>query len=130
MAGEHARVLVVDDNRLNRLKLCKTLEKQGYVVALAEGGEEALLNLRTGVFDLVLLDVLMPGIDGLQVLEAMQNDAALRDIPVIMISAENDDESVGKCLQLGAEDYLSKEVEPSTLHARVAATLERRKVVI
>ncbi len=123
-----ANILVVDDNRMNRLKLSKNLEKNGHTVSVAEDGHEALKILGAQSFDLVLLDLVMPGIDGFQVLEAMKNDSDLQSIPVIVISAVKDRESAKRCLELGAEDYLEKEVEPAELNHRVAASLDRRNI--
>lgn len=128
MKQECANILVVDDNRMNRLKLSKNLEKNGHTVSVAEDGHEALKILGAQSFDLVLLDLVMPGIDGFQVLEAMQNDTGLQAIPVIVISAVKDGESAKRCLDLGAEDYLVKDVEPTELNDRVAASLDRRVI--
>ncbi len=126
MTQEYGNILVVDDNRMNRLKLRKSLERNGHSVSLSEDGQGALKSLRAQSFDLVLLDLVMPGIDGFQVLEAMQNDSELRSIPVIVISAVEDSDSAQKCLDLGAEDYLMKDVAPAELNQRVTASLSRR----
>lgn len=117
-------ILAVDDNRMNRLKLVRMLGKQGYDVEQAEGGREALTMLRSNVFDLVLLDILMPEVDGFQVLREMKDDAALRDIPVIVVSAVEEMNSVDECLELGAVDYLSKPVDAELLKARVSSYIK------
>lgn len=123
-----ARILVVDDNRLNRLKLTRELEAQGHTISAAGDGREALEKLRTGPCDLVLLDILMPEMDGHQVLARMREDGQLRGIPVIVISAVEELDSVVKCIQMGAEDYLPKEFDPVLLRARIAACLEKKRL--
>jgi len=119
-------ILAVDDNRMNRLKLVRMLGKEGYDVEQAEGGREALTMLRSNVFDLVLLDILMPEVDGFQVLREMKDDAALRDIPVIVVSAVEEMNSVYQCLELGAVDYLSKPVDAELLIDRVSRYIKNR----
>ena len=122
------RILVVDDNRLNRLKLARDLEQQGHLVSLAENGREALDMLGSEQFDLGLLDILMPEIDGFQVLEQMQDDPELRNIPVIVISAVEEMASVIRCLKMGAEDHLPKPYDPVLLNARIGASLEKKRL--
>jgi adenylate cyclase len=119
-----ASILVVDDNALNRDLLCRQLARSGFTVASANGGAEALQRLRTGKWDLVLLDVMMPDIDGLEVLERIQLDERLSQVPVIMISALDEIDSVVRCLELGAIDYLTKPFDPVLLRARISAVLE------
>lgn len=126
--SECGHVLVVDDNRLNRLKLAKGLEQQGHTVRLAENGREALEMLHTESFDLVLLDILMPEIDGFEVLQRMKDDNGLRDIPVIVISALEEMESVVKCIEMGADDHLPKPFDPVLLHARIRASLGKKRL--
>ena len=118
-------ILVVDDNRLNRLKLTRALTQQGHAVSEAENGREALEMLRSELFDLVLLDILMPEVDGFQVLREMKDDAELRDIPVIVISGLEDMDSVDRCMAAGADDFLNKSVEPAVLHDRVRKILDK-----
>ena len=108
--GAAARLLVVDDDRVNRLLLARSIESQGHRVELAENGRVALDRLRSQPFDLVLLDIEMPELDGFQVLEQIVADPRLRDVPVIVTSAVEGLESVVRCIELGAEDYLSKPV--------------------
>ena len=117
------RILAVDDNRMNRLKLVRGLAQEGYDIAEAEGGRTALEMLRNIPFDLVLLDILMPEVDGFQVLREMKGDPGLRDIPVIVISALDEMESVNTCIEMGAADYLSKPVDLTTLKDRVGTML-------
>jgi len=119
MTDTLGHILAVDDNRMNRLKLVRMLEKEGYDVSQAEGGRKALTMLRANVFDLVLLDLLMPHVDGFQVLRDMKQDAALRDIPVIVVTAVEEMNSVNECLELGAVDYLAKPVDAKVLIDRV-----------
>ncbi len=121
-------ILIADDNRVNRLLLSRGLELQGHTVVFAEHGGEALELMRQQRFDLVLLDVLMPELDGYGVLEQLQDDPHLRDIPVVMTSALDELDSVVKCLERGAEDYLTKPVNPVLLNARINASLEKKRL--
>ncbi len=115
---------MVDDNRINRLKLTRALDKEDYDLSEASGGQEALDMLRSQVFHLVLLDILMPDVDGFQVLAQMQSDGQLRGIPVIMVSAVEEQEDVDRCLKMGAVDYISKPFDAEALKDRVRASLE------
>jgi adenylate cyclase len=121
-------LLVVDDNKVNRLLLGRGLEQQGHAVAFAENGVQALATLRAQPFDLVLLDIQMPEMDGYQVLEQITSDLHLRDIPVIMTTATEELDSVVRCIELGAEDYLTKPVNPVLLRARIGASLEKKRL--
>jgi phosphoserine phosphatase RsbU/P len=124
-----AALLVVDDNEDNRYTLTRRLAREGYEnVAIAVDGREALEKLQSHPTDLVLLDVMMPEMNGYEVLERMKVDPALRDIPVIMISALSEMDSVIRCIELGAEDYLSKPFNPTLLRARVGASLEKKRL--
>ncbi|RLC67261.1 MAG: adenylate/guanylate cyclase domain-containing response regulator [Chloroflexi bacterium] len=128
MTQNQGQILVVDDNRLNRIKLAHGLEQQGHIVALAKNGQQALDMLRQQSFDLVLLDIVMPEMNGYQVLEHVKGDEALRDIPVIVISALDEMESVVRCIEMGAEDYLAKPFDPVLLRARIGASLEKKRL--
>lgn len=121
-------LLVVDDNPLNRERLTKRLEKQGYQVGMAESGPRALKKLREGNFDLVLLDSMMPGMSGQDALREMKRDEKLREIPVIMISGLDEIEIVAACIEMGAEDYLSSPFDPVLLSARIDACLESKRL--
>ena len=121
-------ILLADDNRMNRLLLGRSLEQQGHTVVFAEQGREALDLLRQQRFDVLLLDVLMPELDGYQVLEELKGDLHLRDIPVIMTSALDELDSVVKCVEMGAEDYLTKPINPVLLSARINACLEKKRL--
>jgi two-component system cell cycle response regulator len=128
MTGISGKILVVDDHRTTRLKLSLGLKQQGHRVGEAENGVQALEKLRAERFDLVLLDILMPEMDGYQVLEQMKQDPALRNMPVIVISAMDDLESVVKGIKLGADDYLPKLFDPVLLRARIGACLEKKRL--
>jgi adenylate cyclase len=122
------RLLVVDDNKVNRLLLGRSLEQQGHTVEMAENGRLALEMLHSKPFDLVLLDIEMPEMDGYQVLEKVTTDLQLRDIPIIMTSSLEALDSVVKCIEMGAEDYLTKPVNPVLLRARIGASLEKKRL--
>jgi len=126
--SEPARLLVVDDNKINRMLLSRSLETQGHLVETAENGKEGLEKIRTGAFDLILLDIEMPEMDGFQVLEACLKDVELRQLPIIMTSAMDELDAVVKCVELGAEDYLTKPINSILLRARVNASLEKKRL--
>ena len=121
-------ILVVDDNRMNRIKLVRGLEQQDYAIDTAENGREALEMLRAQSFELVLLDIMMPEVNGFQVLEEMKSNPDLRDIPVIVISALEEMDSVVKCIEMGAEDHMPKPFDPILLNARIGASLEKKRL--
>ena len=125
---EPGHLLIVDDNKVNRILLARGLESQGHRVETAENGKQALDKLRTESFDLVLLDIEMPEMNGYQVLETCLQDPELRNIPIIMTSSLDEVDSVVKCVELGAEDYLNKPVNPILLRARVNASLEKKRL--
>jgi signal transduction histidine kinase len=118
-----SRILVVDDESLNRILLCTNLQESGYAVETAEDGQQALAMLRARPFDAVLLDLIMPRMDGYQVLAEMKQDARLRRIPVIIISSSDEIDSIVRCIEMGATDYLAKPFDPVLLHARIRASL-------
>ena len=126
--AERGDLLVVDDNRVNRLLVARTLEQLGHRVAFAENGRLALEVLRSRPADLVLLDVEMPEMNGYQTLEALRADPKLRDIPIVMMSSVDEVDSVARCIEMGAEDYLFKPVNAVLLRARVAASLEKKRL--
>jgi len=128
MSAEPGHILIVDDNKMNRLLLARGLEQQGHKVTFAENGRQAIEMLRAQSFDLVLLDVLMPEMDGYQVLEQLMADPHLKNVPVVMVSAVDELESVVKCIELGAEDYLPKPINPVLLKARIGASLEKKRL--
>jgi adenylate cyclase len=124
-----AALLVVDDIEDNRYTLTRRLSREGYTnLTTAANGREALELLQEKPIDLVLLDIMMPEMNGYEVLERLKADPDLRHIPIIMISAVDEIESVIRCIELGAEDYLSKPFNPTLLRARVGASLERKRL--
>lgn len=123
-----ARILVVDDNSTNRNMLCRRLQRQGYAVDEARHGSEALDLLASEDFDLVLLDIMMPVMDGFEVLARLKADRRMRSIPVVIISALDEIDSVVRALEMGAEDYLFKPFDPVLLRARIGALLEKKRL--
>jgi adenylate cyclase len=126
-AGGAARLLVADDNRVNRLLLCRSLELMGHEVSNAGNGREALELLRQQRFDLLLLDLAMPELDGFGLLQLRADDAALREVAVIVTSAAGGVAPVARCIELGVEDFLHKPVDPCLLKARVDASLSAKR---
>jgi phosphoserine phosphatase RsbU/P len=127
VSGGH--LLVVDDNPVNRKVLGRYLEQLGHTIRYAENGRQALEMLAAGThFDMMLLDIEMPEMNGYQVLEQMTADASLRDLPVIVTSALDELDSVVKCIEMGAEDYLIKPVNQVLLKARIGASLEKKRL--
>jgi two-component system response regulator len=127
-ASEQGSLLVVDDNATNSDLLARHLESQGHTVALAENGRQALGMIQKDKFDLVLLDVMMPEMNGYQVLTHMKSNISWKNIPVIMISALGEMDSVVQCIEMGAEDYLPKPFNPVLLKARINACLEKKRL--
>lgn len=123
-----ARLLVADDNKVNRLLMTRSLELQGHKVQTAENGRVALEMLRSESFDLVLLDMEMPELDGFGVLEQMAGDTSLRSLPVIVTSSLEGVADIVRCIELGADDYLHKPVNPVLLKARINSSLEKKRL--
>ena len=128
MADKGARLLVVDDNKVNRLLLTRNLELLGHRVVSAENGRIALDMLRAEAFDLMLLDIEMPEMDGFEVLEHMVGDSKLREVPVIVTSSLEGINNIVRCIELGADDYLHKPVNAVLLRARVGSSLEKKRL--
>ena len=129
LASSDARLLIVDDNEDNRYTLARRLKREGYAqLMFATNGREALDVLRNKPIDLVLLDIMMPDMNGYEVLEQMKADGRLRNVPVVMISAVDEIDSVVRCVELGAEDYLPKPFNATLLRARVGASLEKKRL--
>lgn len=122
------RILVVDDERLNRMLLRRALEGQGHKVSEAENGRQALVSLAGEAFDVVLLDIVMPELDGYATLEAIKADPALRHLPVIVISGVEEIASVVRCVEMGATDYLPKPFQPAILRARLDSSLAAKRL--
>jgi len=128
MQAQLGHILIVDDDALNRALLSKNLEHDGHRTTAVENGFAALAALEGARPDVVLLDIEMPGLDGIEVLERMKADAALRHIPVIMISAVEDGDAIVRCIEAGAEDFLPKPFDPVILRARIGAGLNRKRL--
>ena len=128
MSDARGHVLIVDDNKVNRLLLSRSVEILGYRAALAENGRIAMDKLRSDTFDLLLLDIEMPEMDGFEVLQAIKDDPGLRDVPVIVTSSVEGLENIVRCIELGAEDYLPKPVNSVLLRARLSSCLEKKRL--
>ncbi|MDX2257185.1 MAG: response regulator [Pseudanabaenaceae cyanobacterium bins.39] len=119
MAALNFKVLIVDDNEINRDMLARRLHRRDLQVSMAVNGKEALAMIRQQPYDLILLDIMMPEVDGYTVLRNLKNDPQLKTIPVIMISAIEEMDSVMKCMEIGADDYLTKPFDPEMLKSAV-----------
>ncbi|HXV28759.1 MAG TPA: adenylate/guanylate cyclase domain-containing protein, partial [Sinorhizobium sp.] len=126
VAVRPSRILVVDDNASNRDLLARRLQRQGHTVLQAEDGAIALALVDNENVDLVLLDLMMPGISGYDVLTSLKRNPRLQEIPVIMISALSELDSIVRCIEAGADDYLAKPFDPTLLRARVGSSLEKK----
>ncbi len=126
MKPEHFSLLVVDDNEMNRDMLTRRLQKRGYAVTVANGGQQALSLVKPHKFDLVLLDIMMPGIDGIQVLKSLRQTHSLVDLPVVMVSAKHTNDDMVNALSLGANDYVQKPIQFDVLLARIEMLLSRK----
>ena len=127
MASQQYSLLVVDDNEMNRDMLSRRLERQGYRVTVAVDGLQALEIMDHGDFDLVLLDIMLPIMNGYQVLEHLKADESLSRIPVIITTSLDEADGKARCMELGADDYLTKPFNPVTLKSRIGACLERHQ---
>ncbi len=128
MPTRSGHVLIVDDLATIRLMLARHVRELGHQVTLSGDGRDALKLLGEQSFDLVLLDMMMPGMDGYAVLKQIKEDPGLREIPVVMISGVDDIKLVTRCIEIGAEDYLPKPFEPALLRARVRACLDKKQM--
>ncbi len=128
VAPQAGRLLVVDDNKVNRLLLARSVSLLGHQATTAENGRIGLELLQREAFDLMLLDIEMPEMNGFQVLERLATLPALRDLPVIVTSSLEGVANVVRCIELGAEDYLTKPVNPVLLKARINASLEKKRL--
>jgi len=122
------RLLVVDDDPVNREMMARRLQRSGYTMTMAENGRVALDLLKKQDFDLVLLDIIMPELDGFHTLEFIKADPKLRYLPVIMLTALDEVDSTVRCIEAGAEDYVPKPFNPVILHARINASLEKKRL--
>lgn len=128
MTAESAWILVVDDDPINRQMLTRLLEQDGYRVDTAADGLKGLEMLEADPFDIVLLDLVMPGLDGYEVLTRIKSNEALKHLPVLMITAVDDVGSAARCIEAGAEDYLPKPFDAVVLRARINASLSRKRM--
>src|SRR5262250_397872 len=129
MATNLAGILIVDDNEDNRYTLQLMLESDGHErIICAAGGNEAIALIAKEKFSLVLLDMMMPGMNGDEVLKVIKDNPDTRDIPVVMISADTNADKVSQCIELGADDYLPKPFDPTILRARIGAALRRHSL--
>ncbi|NUN63911.1 response regulator [Pseudanabaena biceps] len=123
MVSQNFQVLIVDDNEINRDMLARRLQRRDFDLTMAKDGREAIALVKSRPYDLILLDIMMPEIDGYEVLKYLKNEPKLRDIPVIMISAIEEMDSVMKCMEIGADDYLTKPFDPDMLKAAISRAL-------
>ena len=128
MRDAPGRLLIVDDNKVNRLLMTRSVEQLGHTAAVAENGRIAMEMLAAEPFDILLLDIEMPEMDGFEVREALKADPKLRDLPVIVTSSVEGLDNIVRCIELGAEDYIPKPVNKVLLNARVSASLERKRL--
>ena len=129
MSVSECRILVVDDNEDNRYTLMRRLRREGYTDVVSAGdGRDALARLAETDFDLMLLDIMMPEMDGYSVLEKLRATGRLASLPVIVISAIDDFDSVVRCIEMGAEDYLRKPFNATLLRARISGVLEKKRL--
>jgi adenylate cyclase len=126
--AENGTLLVVDDDGVSRAVLSNLLERQGHTVVVAKDGAEALKLVGGRAFDLIVLDLLMPGMDGFEVVQKLKADPAVKDIPVVMISSAEDMSGIVKSVKLGAEDYIFKPFDEVLLKARIDGCLERKRL--
>ena len=124
MTEQALHILVVDDDMLARMTAAQCVKQQGHTASMAEGGAQALQMLRSERYDLVLLDLMMPGVDGFEVLTEMKENPQLQDIPVLMVSGTDEAESIAKCIEKGAAGHLPKPLDSTQLGARIIACLQ------
>jgi phosphoserine phosphatase RsbU/P len=127
-AAISGRILIIDDDEINRHIMARQLERQGHTVVTVDSGKDALNLLKRVPFDVIILDVMMPEMNGFQVLEQIKGDEHFRDMPVIIISALEDSQAMARCIEMGAEDYLPREYDPIILRARIGSILDRARL--
>ncbi|WP_432816646.1 adenylate/guanylate cyclase domain-containing protein [Sulfitobacter sp. JB4-11] len=128
MTDTRGHLLIVDDNKVNRLLMSRSVELLGHRASVAENGKVAMQMLQEETFDMLLLDIEMPQMDGFEVLEALKGDANLRDLPVIVTSSVEGLDNIVRCIELGADDYIPKPVNKTLLNARVSSSLEKKRL--
>jgi phosphoserine phosphatase RsbU/P len=126
--SDEGAILIVDDDEQNRDMLARRLRRCGYAITVASSGLQALQLARSQQFDLILLDMIMPGLDGFQVLAKFKSDPALKETAIIMLSALDEENGIARCIEMGAEDYLAKPFNPVFLRARIGACLEKKRL--
>jgi sigma-B regulation protein RsbU (phosphoserine phosphatase) len=126
--SDDGAILIVDDDEQNRDVLARRLRRYGYAITVASSGLQALQLARSQQFDLILLDMIMPGLDGFQVLAKFKSDPALKETSIIMLSALDEENGIARCIEMGAEDYLAKPFNPVFLRARIGACLEKKRL--
>src|SRR5215831_17059472 len=129
MNAESSSILIVDDEELNSEGLARRLQRHGYAVTLAKSGREAIELLGQRHFDLVLLDIMMPGMNGLEVLKFLRRVDSLFDLPIIMVTAKGESEDMVEALELGANDYVTKPLDFPVVLARVRTQLALRRAI-
>ncbi|HYT95077.1 MAG TPA: response regulator, partial [Gemmataceae bacterium] len=129
MKVEAKSILIVDDEQMNSEGLARRLQRHGYAVTIAESGRQALEMLGERRFDLVLLDIMMPGMNGLEVLKLLRRVDSLIDLPIIMVTAKGESEDVVEGLELGANDYVTKPLDFPVVLARIRTQLALRQAV-
>jgi sigma-B regulation protein RsbU (phosphoserine phosphatase) len=125
---DEGAILIVDDDESSREMLARRLRRSGYTVSAVSSGLHALSLARNQRFDLVMLDMIMPGLDGFQLLTKFKAEAGLREIPIIMLSALDEENGIARCIEMGAEDYLAKPFNSVFLRARIGACLEKKRL--
>ena len=128
MTDAKGHLLIVDDNKVNRLLMSRCVELLGHKASVAENGQVAMQMLQDDPYDMLLLDIEMPLMDGFEVLEALKSDPHLRDLPVIVTSSVEGLDNIVRCIELGAEDYIPKPVNKTLLNARVSSSLEKKRL--
>jgi sigma-B regulation protein RsbU (phosphoserine phosphatase) len=126
--SDEGAILIVDDDEQNRDMLARRLRRCGYAITVASSGVQALQLARSQQFDLILLDMIMPGLDGFQVLAKFKSDPALKEAAIIMLSALDEENGIARCIERGAEDYMAKSFNPVFLRARIGACLEKKRL--
>lgn len=123
MTERNLHVLVVDDDMMARMSAAQCLKQQGHTAVMADGGKQGLEMLESQDFDLVLLDLLMPDLDGIEVLRQLKTSSILQRTPVIVVTGSDEDQSIAKCLEMGATSHLRKPLDPALLADRIKACL-------
>ena len=127
MTTRASRLLIVDDNELNRDMLARRLERKGFEVVVADGAEALFKRLKEGIIDIILLDIEMPEVSGLEALAILRKTYSPIELPVIMVTAKNQSEDIVKALDLGANDYVTKPIDFAVTLARIGTQLSHKR---